>query len=109
MTEKQRRAWAQDPNSWTCINATADGFVREYQMQHMNYFFLEVKVKESHIDWEQYLGWEKDRQKRIEVWQRRGLYQMILNPDKSIRELRDISQTQMYELMKEAEKNAAED
>lgn len=97
MTLKQIRAYAQNPDEWVCINATADGLVREYQIQYMDLYFLKIVVKENTIDLDTWL--ESEVLVRIDEWKQRGLYQMILNPDMSIRELRPINEDILYEIM----------
>ncbi len=97
MTLKQIRAYAQNPDEWVCINATADGLVREYQLQYMDLYFLKIVVKENTIDLDTWL--KSEVLVRIEEWKQRGLYQMILNPDMSIRELRPINEDILYEIM----------
>lgn len=97
MTLKQIRAYAQNPDEWVCINATADGLVREYQLQYMDSYFLKIMVKENTIDLDTWL--ESEVLVRIEEWKQRGLYQMVLNPDMSIRELRPINEDILYEIM----------
>lgn len=97
MTLKQIRAYAQNPDEWVCINATADGLVREYQLQYMDSYFLRIMVKENTIDLDTWL--ESEVLARIEEWKQRGLYQMVLNPDMSIRELRPINEDILYEIM----------
>ena len=97
MTLKQIRAYAQNPDEWVCINATADGLVREYQLQYMDSYFLKIVVKENTIDLDTWL--KSEVLVRIEEWKQRGLYQMILNPDMSIRELRPINEDILYEIM----------
>lgn len=104
MTEKQRREWANFDGAWILKGATPDGNIKEYEMQHCGAFFLKVMVRESVVDWESCLKREGSRDKRIESWERRGLYQVIKDADGNIEELRNISQTNMYEIMKEAEK-----
>ncbi len=97
MTLKQIRAYAQNPDEWVCINATADGLVREYQLQYMDSYFLKIVVKENTIDLDTWL--KSEVLVRIEEWKQRGLYQVILNPDMSIRELRPINEDILYEIM----------
>ena len=97
MTLKQIRAYAQNPDEWVCINATADGLVREYQLQYMDSYFLKIVVKENTIDLDTWL--KSEVLMRIEDWKQRGLYQVILNPDMSIRELRPINEDILYEIM----------
>lgn len=97
MTLKQIRAYAQNPDEWVCINATADGLVREYQLQYMDSYFLKIVVKENTIDLDTWL--KSEVLVRIEEWKQRGLYQMVLNPDMSIRELRPINEDILYEIM----------
>lgn len=97
MTLKQIRAYAQNPDEWVCINATADGLVREYQLQYMDSYFMKIMVKENTIDLDTWL--KSEVLMRIEDWKQRGLYQMVLNPDMSIRELRPINEDILYEIM----------
>ena len=97
MTLRQIRAYAQNPDEWVCINATADGFVREYQLQYMDSYFLKIMVKENTIDLDTWL--ESEVLVWIEEWRQQGLYQMVLNPDMSIRELRPINEDILYEIM----------
>ena len=97
MTLKQIRAYAQNPDEWVCINATADGLVREYQLQYMDSYFMKIMVKENTIDLDTWL--KSEVLMRIEDWKQRGLYQVILNPDMSIRELRPINEDILYESM----------
>lgn len=97
MTLKQIRAYAQNPDEWVCINATADGLVREYQLQYMDSYFLKIMVKENTIDLDTWL--ESEVLVWIEEWRQQGLYQMVLNPDMSIRELRPINEDILYEIM----------
>lgn len=97
MTLKQIRAYAQNPDEWVCINAIADGFVREYQLQYMDSYFLKIMVKENTIDLDTWL--ESEVLVWIEEWRQQGLYQMVLNPDMSIRELRPINEDILYEIM----------
>lgn len=97
MTLKQIRAYAQNPDEWVCINATADGLVREYQLQYMDSYFMKIMVKENTIDLDTWL--KSEVLMRIEDWKQRGLYQVILNPDMSIRELRPINEDILYEIM----------
>lgn len=97
MTLKQIRAYAQNPDEWVCINATADGLVREYQLQYMDSYFMKIMVKENTIDLDTWL--ESEVLVWIEEWRQQGLYQMVLNPDMSIRELRPINEDILYEIM----------